>query len=186
MDEGSIRHLVGAYKTEDWVRSHIRFGGINAHDLTLSREMIENTRLFQHGDKLVNERGFISRDMLNYLKRNRGVDTYIPLRKGMDAYNEAIRIAIAADKWAAHPNKKRKTQKIALAQELGVFWRSEHPYEDVEINGCVVQDHQEGKDDEYYVFVTTATKDTAKQIIMTYELRLEIEEDYRQIKSIGE
>ncbi|MDR1568952.1 MAG: hypothetical protein LBS72_00510 [Oscillospiraceae bacterium] len=114
MDEGSIRHLVGAYKTEDWIRSYnsyvrshvlpmldcepnihildctkievnmdnenyegatiakdsdgahrgyklatlrgicgdrgiieeIRFDGINVHDLELSREMIENTRLF--------------------------------------------------------------------------------------------------------------------------------------------
>lgn len=35
---------------------------------------------------------------------------------------------------------------------------------------------------EYFVFVTTDLKKTAKQIIQTYELRPEIEEDYRQIK----
>jgi hypothetical protein len=250
MDEGSIRHLVGAYKTDDWIHSYnayvqsyilprldcepsihildctkievnmendnyegasiakdgdgahkgyklstlrgicgdrgiieeIRFGGIKVHDLELSREMVENTQVFQRGDKLINDRGFISRDMINHLKGKRGVDTYIPLRKGMDAYNEAVRIAIADDKWAAHPNKKRKTQQIAHVEELGVFWRGEHPEDDVEINACVVRDCKEGKEDEYYVFVTTAINDTAKQIIKTYELRPEIEEDYRQIK----
>lgn len=35
---------------------------------------------------------------------------------------------------------------------------------------------------EYYVFLTTDTDKIAKQIISTYELRPEIEEDYRQIK----
>lgn len=36
--------------------------------------------------------------------------------------------------------------------------------------------------DNYFVFITTDTEKSAKQIIMTYELRPEIEEDYRQIK----
>jgi hypothetical protein len=49
----------------------------------------------------------------------------------------------------------------------------------VPLNACVVWDT---KDDEYYVFVTTDTTKTAKQIIQTYELRPEIEEDYRQLK----
>jgi hypothetical protein len=49
----------------------------------------------------------------------------------------------------------------------------------VEINAYVVHDV---KADEYFVFVTTDLEKTAKQIIGTYELRPEIEEDYRQIK----
>jgi hypothetical protein len=48
-----------------------------------------------------------------------------------------------------------------------------------QINACVVWDT---KDDKYFVFMTTDLKKTAKQIISTYELRPEIEEDYRQIK----
>jgi hypothetical protein len=43
----------------------------------------------------------------------------------------------------------------------------------------VVWDEQEG---EYYVFVTTDTEKTARQIILAYEMRPEIEEDYRQLK----
>jgi hypothetical protein len=32
----------------------------------------------------------------------------------MDAYKEAVSIAKREKQWNAHPNKKRKTQKIAL------------------------------------------------------------------------
>jgi hypothetical protein len=77
------------------------------------------------------------------------------------------------------PNKKRKTQKIAFVKDAGTMWQSEHPENDVPLNACVVWDI---KDDKYYVFVTTDTEKTAKHIIRTYELRPEIEEDYRQLK----
>jgi hypothetical protein len=38
------------------------------------------------------------------------------------------------------------------------------------------------KEEEYYVFVTTDTEKTARQIILASEMRPEIEEDYRQLK----
>jgi hypothetical protein len=107
------------------------------------------------------------------------VDVYIPLRKGMEAYEVAVTAAKLANKWGDHPNLKRKEQRIAFAEELGPHWQSEKPEEDVPLNGCVVWDQ---KKDEYYVFVTTDTNKTARQILKTYELRPEIEEEFRQIK----
>jgi len=77
------------------------------------------------------------------------------------------------------PEQKRKRQEIAFVESLGSYWRSAKPEDDVQINGCVVHDT---KMDEYFVIVTTDLGKTAKQIIKTYELRSEIEEDYRQIK----
>lgn len=47
------------------------------------------------------------------------------------------------------------------------------------INACVVWDI---KDDKYIVIITTNTSASAKDIISTYELRPEIEEDFRQLK----
>lgn len=47
------------------------------------------------------------------------------------------------------------------------------------LNACVVHNT---KDDEYFVFVTTDLSKSAKQIVQTYELRPEIEEDFRQLK----
>ncbi|MFV0520124.1 MAG: transposase, partial [Lachnospirales bacterium] len=155
----------------------IRFGAINIHDLTLSEEMLKTTNVFKKGDILINDRGFLSRDLLNYLKTVREVDTYIPLRKNMQAYNIAIQVAQDEDIWIDHPS--RKHQKITQVMDLGVYWEGKNIKDDVQINACVVWDY---KYDEYFVFITTDLTKNAKQIIMTYELRPEIEEDYRQLK----
>jgi hypothetical protein len=129
---------------------------------------------------LINDRGFLSREVINKLKSDRGVDTYVPLKKGMDAYDDAVRLARSgALGWSRHPNKKRTTQEIAFLEGIGPMWRSDEPEKDVPLNACVV--HETTKD-EYFVFVTTDTGKTARQIILTYELRPEIEEDYRQLK----
>jgi hypothetical protein len=157
----------------------IRFGTIKEHDLELSREMILNSPMLKPGDILINDRGFLSRDTMNELKTRREVDTYIPLRKNMVAYSEAVSIAKMENHWHAHPNKKRKNQKIGLVRGIGAMWQSEQPEHDIPLNACVVWDT---KEDEYYAFVTTDQTKSAKQIITTYELRPEIEEDYRQLK----
>lgn len=141
--------------------------------------MLLNSKCLKSGDILINDRGFISRDIINFLKLKREVDTYVPAKKNMTIYEEAVKIAVSENKWQKHPNKKRKTQQIHLVKNLGMMWESNTPDNDVDLCGCVVHDK---KDNEYYVFLTTDTSKTVKQIISTYELRPEIEEDYRQIK----
>lgn len=157
----------------------IRFGSVNIHDLNLSREMVMTSPALKPGDILINDRGFLSRDLINYLKIYREVDTYIPLRTDMDAYVQAVSIAKEQNNWKAHPNPKRKDQMISFVPEIGAYWRSKYPEEDVPINSCVVwfQDNNA-----YSVFVTTDLSATGTDIIRTYELRPEIEEDYRQLK----
>ena len=157
----------------------IRFGSINIHDLKLSEEMIRTTKMLKPGDILINDRGFLSRELINYLKLKRDVDTYVPLRRSMDAYNEAITLANNQGNWIPHPNKKRKNQLITSVSGLSSCWQSDKPEDDVSLNACVVWDKIEN---EYFVFVTTDTSASAKDIIKTYELRPEIEEDYRQLK----
>ncbi len=157
----------------------IKMSGLKPHDLELSRDMVLKSKMLKPGDILINDRGFISRELLNQLKHERQVDTYIPLKKNMEAYEQALSVAKEQKKWQVHPNKKRKTQEIAFVESLGCHWRSAEPSKDVEINACVVHDT---KTEEYFVFITTDLKKTARQILQTYELRPEIEEDYRQIK----
>ena len=157
----------------------IRFGAINIHDLNLSAEMVKTSPHLKPGDILINDRGFISRDLINYLKIHREVDTYIPLRKDMDATNHAIAIAKEQDDWETHPNRKRTRQRIAFVPEIGNMWEGSNPKEDVPLNSCVVWDTET---DMYFVFVTTDLSVPAAGIISTYELRPEIEEDYRQLK----
>ena len=157
----------------------IAFGSIKPHDLELSKGLLLSSKVLKEGDIIINDRGFISRSIMNVLKNDKKVDTYIPAKKNMTIYEQAVMIAKTEGKWHPHPNKKRKTQEIQLVKDLGTFWLSEKPIEDVDLCACVVHDT---KDNEYYVFMTTDITKTAKQIITTYELRPEIEEDYRQIK----
>lgn len=170
--------LRGIYE-DSGIIEEIRLGAINEHDLELSREMLETSNALKEGDILINDRGFLSRDMLNLLKNKRKVDVYIPVRRNMEIYEQAVSIATSQNDWKNHPNKKRTTQKIALVKELGAFWCSDNPKEDTDVNACVVKDEKTG---EFFVFVTTNLTMTARQIIQIYELRPEIEEDYRQIK----
>lgn len=172
---GTLRGLMD----DSGIIEEVVFDSIKPHDLELCRDMLLNSKCFKCGDILINDRGFISRDVINSLKNQKQVDTYIPAKKNMTIYEEAIKIAISEGKWTKHPNKKRKTQEIHLVKNLGMMWESDTPNNDVDLCACVVHDK---KNDEYYVFLTTDTSKTAKQIIDTYELRPEIEEDYRQIK----
>ena len=172
----TLRGIVG----DGGMIEEVCFGSISEHDLSLSRDMILTSPVLKPGDILICDRGFLSREVMNELKTRRGVDTYVPLKKNMNAYDEAVQIArMTGTRWNNHPNKKRQTQKIAFVSELGAIWGSGDAKSDVPINGCVVHDT---KDDEYYAFITTDTTKTAGQIIKAYEMRPEIEEDYRQLK----
>ena len=101
----------------------------------------------------------------------------------MHIFKDAVSIAVSTGKWQKHPNKKRKDQKIQLITDLGPLWESSTPENDVPINACVVHDT---KEDKFLVFMTTDTTKNARQIIKTYELRPEIEEDFRQMKDFWE
>lgn len=157
----------------------IRFSPMNVHDLELSRQMLLDSSVLKSGDILINDKGFLSRDLVNQLKTSKNVNTYVPLKKNMDAYHLAVSVAIGDNEWQPHPKKKRKDQKIALVKDVGPYWTSDDRENDVPVNACVVWDTAKS---DYFVFVTTDISKSAVQIIKTYELRPEIEEDYRQLK----
>ena len=157
----------------------IRFGPLNMHDLTLSEEMLRTTPMLKPGDILINDRGFLSRDLINYLKTHRQVDTYVPLKTNMVAYDIAVKAAQAQNDWYKHPVTRYKSQVMTLVTHLGPYWESQNPEDDVGFNGCVVWDKIT---DNYSVFITTDLTKSAANILKTYCLRPEIEEDYRQIK----
>lgn len=172
----TLRGVVG----DSGIIEEIQFGPLNTHDLTLSKEMLMNSPMLKRGDILINDRGFLSRDMINYLKSERNVDTYVPLKKNMECYDVAIHVAQEENNWEQNP--KYKDQKIALVKDLGPNWAShirEFDILDVPLNGCVIWYEDTSS---YAVIVTTDLTKTAKSIIDTYCLRPEVEEDYRQIK----
>lgn len=161
------------------IAEEVVFGTLKTHDMEQCREMLRNTPCLHENDILINDRGFLSREMANYLKTVRKVDTYLPAKENMVIFQDAVKLAVTVGKWQKHPNRKRNTQRIQLVTDLGPLWESDKPGEDVPVNACVVHDT---KTDKFFVFMTTDTGKTARQIINTYELRPEIEEDFRQMK----
>ncbi|KAI4452726.1 hypothetical protein C823_007311 [Eubacterium plexicaudatum ASF492] len=59
----------------------------------------KNASRFHENDILINDRGFLSREMTNYLKTERKADTYIPARESMTVYQDAVKLAAASGKW---------------------------------------------------------------------------------------
>ena len=161
------------------IAEEIILGTLKTHDLELCRQMLKETLCLKEGDILINDRGFLSREIVNYLKTERKVDSYLPAKENMVLFQDAVRLAVSYGKWQKHPNRKRTHQQIQLVKDLGSLWESSQIEEDVPVNACVVQDT---KTEEFFVFMTTDTDKTARQIIQIYELRPEIEEDFRQIK----
>jgi hypothetical protein len=160
------------------VIEEIEIATIKDHDLKVSENIIYNSPYLKPGDILINDRGYVSRKNINMLKNDKHVDVFVPLKSNMNAYKESIKIAEESNNWTKHPNSKRKGQEITMVQSIGCFW-IEDEKTDVELNACVIKDT---KKNNYHVIVTTDLSITAKQIVKTYELRPEIEEDYRQLK----
>lgn len=177
LDRGYKLSTLRGLVDDTGVIEHIVFGPMNTHDLALSKDMLFTTDVFKSGDILIEDRGFLDRDTINYLKTKRGVDTYVPLKSNMVAYQMAVTAAQSENVWEDHPS--RDNQKIAFVTDLGPLWESDKPKEDVDFNAAVVWD---AENNGYYVFITTDLTKNAKQILLTYELRPEIEEDYRQLK----
>lgn len=122
----------------------------------------------------------------------------------MEIYNAAKEEAISKNKWQKHPNSKRKGQEIVLVESLELFWLSDKDKTkkidkvklDYKINACVIRfdkklnkkiltDEEIIDEDEKYAYAVIITNDInidASEIIRLYEIRSEIEEDFRQLK----
>ena len=74
------------------------FSTLKTHDMEQCRQMLRNTSCFHENDILINDRGFLSREMTNYLKTVRKVDTYIPVRENMSIYQDAVKLAATSGK----------------------------------------------------------------------------------------
>ena len=163
-----LASLRGVYNDNGLIED-VRFGTVNIHDFKLSEEMLKTTPCFHEGDILLMDRGFTSREMMNYLKTVRKVDTYIPVRKHMAEYDMAVALAEEYDNWQPHPT--RKGQMICHVPHVNSKYNGNESEYDMDLNSCVVwiEDTQS-----YAVFVTTDMSKSASDIIRTYELRTEI------------
>lgn len=169
----SLRGLYG----DTGLIEEVRFGTAATHDFNLSEDILMNSSMLHPNDILLMDRGFISRKMINYLKKQRKVDVYIPLRKNMAEYKMAVDLAEEYDNWILHPD--RQDQMICHVSKVNSSWEGDLIEDYLELNTCVVWDSESQT---HFVFSTTDMSKTAIEIIKMYDLRAEIEEDFRQIK----
>ncbi len=185
------------------VTEEICMSTAKTHDLDMSKEMIINTKYLKEGDYLLEDRGFL--DILTFRKLvEKKINVIIPVKKNMEIYKAAKEEAISKNEWKKHPNSKRKGQDIVLVENLELFWLTDNDKTkkvdkvklDYKINACVIRfdrklnkkvltDEEIIDGDEKYAYAVIITNDTnidANEIIRLYEMRSEIEEDFRQLK----
>ena len=160
--------------------TQMAISGIEVHDLELSRPMLTTSSVLRAGDLLLEDRGFLDGQIISLLKTNKGVDVIVPLRSNMVAFDEGVKLAEMAQLWQVHPT--RSEQQIALVKGVHHVWDTCN----VALNACVIGfwDTKKNKHG-YIVLVTTDLSFNAKWIVLHYQQRPEIEQDYEQMKSGG-
>lgn len=150
---------------------------IQVHDLEAAKKLLEKFP-FEPGASIIADRGFIDGQWITQMKRERGVDFFIPLKRNMNATQSAIAMADNRKLWEPHPS--REGQQIAefKAEDGGLFWK-ECP---VLSSGVLVRWMKKDGTPDEVLFVTTKERQTGKQILFTYDQRSEIEQDHRQLK----
>jgi len=173
------------------------------NDFKMTSEFILNTSYLKEGDYLLEDRGFIDLETIVSLNE-KGINVVIPLKKSMDIYAAAIEEAKENGEWINHPNPRRKGQSIALVKNLESIWinekdklkKAENLKLNYKLNCCVIRfEKAKNKDvltdeeivsgDDKYAYACIVTNDTklsCGEIIGLYEMRPEIEEDFRQLK----
>lgn len=169
----SLRGIIG----DSGIIEEVRFGTASVHDIELSEDIILNSSCLNEGDILIMDRGFISRRLIKYLKEVRKVDVYIPMRKNMSEYQMALALAEEFDDWQPHPT--RANQMICHVPNVDALWYGNEIEDNISLNAVVIWFEETQS---YAVITTTDMSKSAKEIILTYELRPEIEEDFRQLK----
>ena len=177
--------LLKSYLDEAEVISGMELGPIQRHDVVLGRRLLLETPVLKKGDLLIYDRGLMCPLLLSDLKELRGVDVIVPVREDMHLLKDAVALAKVFEAeasqrgesiWNHHPF--REGEQIVLLKDLRESWANCQ----VDINGALVRYRNKEGALEYVLFVSTDLTLTAAQILRTYQLRVEIEEDNRQIK----
>jgi len=112
------------------------------------------------------------------LKRDRGIDIFIPLRRNMDATQAASAQADHRKMWRPHPTREAQQVADFTAKSGDLFWQ-DCP---VLASGVLVRwAKKDGTPDEA-LFVTTKENQTGNQILENYDQRADVEQSHRQLK----
>lgn len=189
-DDGSVARgyklgLLKSYLDQADVITGIALGPIQRHDRVLAQRLLLTTPVLQPGDLIIYDRGLLDGQLLSRLKQERQVDVIVPVKENMAILEEALRLAALQEEaaqrqgrsiWQLHP--WRAGEEITRLEDLSHAWDTCA----VPLNGALVRFRDKEQGWGYLLFVTTRLRLSAAQISKTYALRVEIEEDNKQVK----
>ena len=153
----------------------VKFGPINDHDLKLGRELVNNFN-FSRNALLVMDRGFFDSAWITSLKKDRGIDVCIPLKRNMELHDLAVWNKLHGKEWKDHPSREGQNIRDLAEDELSSdscpVWGS----------GVLVNFKKKNGEDEFIVIMDTRKGVSGETLLETYDLRSEIEEAHRQMK----
>lgn len=92
--------------------TQVQMGPIQMHDLELCRGLLHESAALRAGDLILEDRGFLDGETISYLKRERQVDTIVPLKSNMHAYTEAVAIALDGESVECTSDASRTTDCV--------------------------------------------------------------------------
>jgi hypothetical protein len=181
--------LLKSYLGQADVITGVEVGPIERHDVVLAQRLLFNSPVLKSGDVLIYDRGLLDGGLITKLKKDLQVSVIVPVKKNMGIVDEAKALAEIQEEeakrqgktvWRKHPF--RKGEEVSLVCGLSHVWEGC----EVELNGAIVRFKKRNGSFGYVVFVSSDLDLTANQILRTYRLRVEIEEDNKQVKGAWE
>ena len=139
--------------------------------------------------ELIVDRGYINGEFIWKLKEDYGVDTLIPLKKNMDTHKDAIAIAVKKNDWVILENQTDHANKILFKAEAILvndmdLWPTLKCKQQAIVTRYTEWDKQQERYDEHFsVFISTKKYPDPETAIGRYNLRVQIEERFRQFKN---
>jgi len=138
--------------------------------------------------ELIVDRGYIDAEWIKKLKQEYKIDVIVPLRKNMDAYENAKSIALLQDNWECVELQKDHTGRVLSKKEITTvndieLWTDET----VKVHTAVIRDIEWDESDEkhierFFVLLTTRKYNDPSNILFRYRLRVLTEERFKQFK----
>ena len=156
--------------------SGYEFGAGNTDELVQARELVPSFCRAHPGvmKELIIDRGYIDGVFFSELKEQYGVDVMVPLRKSMSSYQDALKLV--ENDWEVLSEKSGKTVEVAGVPSMDLWSSATCPQQ---VAMC-----RESTEDGVRYLVLACTKRYKKpaDAIKRYQLRVQIEERFRQLK----
>jgi len=138
--------------------------------------------------ELIVDRGYISGELIERLKKDFNVDTLIPLKKNMQAYRDAVAIATSKEDWKTMEyhlddnNEKVPKMEVTTVNDITI-WDSMSCNIHTTVVRCTNWDDENNSYVEnYWVLASTKIYKKPEYAVERYRLRVQTEERFRQLK----